>query len=397
MSFFKEIQLLPADPILSLPLLFAADERPDKVNLGVGAYRNEKGQPVVLAAVREAEEWIFSKKLYKEYLPIEGHSLYLKESIRLIYGDDFSSKRVAALQTVGGLSALRLMAEFFINQGYKDIFISDPSWPNHEPTFYKAGMSVHTYPYYNPQTHTIDFESMCAAIKLMPNRSVILLQACCHNPTGLDLSLEQWKILSELIKSQKIIPFFDLAYQGFGMSVEEDAWPIRYFASQNHELFTASSYSKNLGLYGERVGVLSWYVESEAVSKGLLSHVKSIVRGMYSNPPMHGALIVATILESPTLKKIWMDELKEMQKRIEEMRVQLMHHLNQEKINKNFNFMQSQKGMFSLSGLDQSQVHKLQKEYGIYMLPNGRMSIPGLTKTNMDYVAHSIAAVVNQA
>ncbi|MBN9378595.1 MAG: amino acid aminotransferase [Chlamydiales bacterium 38-26] len=396
MSFFKKIQLLPADPILSLPLLFAADERSNKVNLGVGAYRNEKGQPVVLAAVREAEEWIFSKKLHKEYLPIEGHPLYLKESTKLIYGADISLQRVAALQTVGGLSALRLIADFFVHEGYKDIYISDPSWPNHEPTFYKAGMSVHTYPYYNPQTHTIDFESMCGAIKQMPKRSVVLLQACCHNPTGLDLSKEQWKILSELIKSKKIIPFFDLAYQGFGASLEEDAWPIRYFLSQNHELFTASSYSKNLGLYGERVGVLSWYVESEMISKGILSHVKSIVRGMYSNPPMHGALIVATILESPILKKIWIDELREMQKRIEEMRIQLMLLLNEKNIHQNFNFMQLQKGMFSLSGLDSSQVYKLQKEYGIYMLPNGRISIPGLTKTNIEYVAQSIATVVNQ-
>lgn len=396
MSFFKKIQQLPADPILSLPLLFAADERSNKVNLGVGAYRNEKGQPVVLAAVRAAEEWIFSKKLHKEYLPIEGHPLYLNESIKLIYGADISSERFAALQTVGGLSALRVMADFFVHEGCKDIYISDPSWPNHEPTFYKAGMSVHTYPYYNPQTHTIDFEGMCGAIKQMPKRSVILLQACCHNPTGLDLSREQWKILSELIKSQKIIPFFDLAYQGFGASLEEDAWPIRYFVSQNHELFTASSYSKNLGLYGERVGVLSWCVESEIISKGLLSHVKSIVRGMYSNPPMHGALIVATILESPVLKKNWIDELREMQKRIEEMRIQLMLRLNGKNIHQNFNFMQSQKGMFSLSGLDPSQVHKLQKEYGIYMLPNGRISIPGLTNTNIEYVAQSIATVVNQ-
>lgn len=394
MSFFEKVELLPPDPILSMPIIFASDSREKKVNLGIGTYRDEKGLPLVFSAIKKAEEIIHAQRLNKEYLPIEGHASYLKETMKLIYGDEFPADRMGILQTIGGTNALRLGADFFRKHNLLNIYISDPSWPNHRPIFEKAGMSAQIYPYYDYQNANIKFDEMCNSIKKMPAESVILLHACCHNPTGLDLTQEQWKKLSELIKKQRVIPFFDLAYQGFGTSLEEDAWPVRYFLRQGHEMLVASSYSKNFGLYGERVGSLSWVVHSKEIAAKMLSQFKSIIRGIYSSPPLHGARLIATVLESQALKEEWARELSQISKRIVDMRLKLMQRLNSKNIQQNFDFMNHQKGMFSLSGLNAEHIDRLKNEFAIYLLNNGRMSIPGLTMDNVDYVADSMAKVL---
>lgn len=397
MSFFDCVERLPPDPILTLPLLFKADSRLQKVNLGIGAYKDEQGKPYILQAVRKAEEILFAQKLDKEYQPIEGSKAFVEGSIKLIYGESFFHDRLGGLQTIGGIGALRLAAEFFVKHGYNDICISTPTWPNHLPTFQKAGMHVSEYPYYDSKTCEVLFDAFCQFLNEAAPQTIILLQACCHNPTGMDLTPDQWKEVSEILLKKKLIPFFDLAYQGLGDSLEGDVWPIRYFASQDHEMFVASSYSKNLGLYGERVGALTWYMKNAEVSSRLLSQFKSIVRGIYSSPPLHGGRIISTILDSSALYEEWVSDLNEMRSRIHKMREQLMNQLDAKSLIKNFTFMKNQKGMFSLSGLQASEVERLQKEFGIYMLSNGRMSIPGLTSQNIAYVASSILTIVNQS
>ena len=395
MSFFEEIELLPEDPILSLPIHFASDLHEKKVNLGIGAYKDEKGKPVVLEAVKKAEALVNAQALNKEYLPIEGNAAFIKRIVELIYGRELLGERISAVQTIGGTAALRLGAEFLVKQGHGDIYISDPSWPNHKNIFQKAGMAIQEYPYYDFSQGCLKFERLCQAIENMPAGSVILLQAVCHNPTGIDPNRDQWKVISEIIQKQKIIPFFDLAYQGFGLNLEEDAWPIRYFALQGHELFVASSYSKNMGLYGERMGALSWYMSTPEIARHVLSQVKQIIRGMYSSPPLHGGRVVAALLESKELKMEWAQQLEQMRLRINDMRQELLKRLNEKKLKKDFSFMDKQHGMFSMSGLTAEQVARIKQDYGIYMLSNGRISIPGLTNNNIDYVADSIAAVLN--
>lgn len=397
MSFFERIKLLPEDPILSLPIAFAADKHEKKVNLGVGTYKDENGKPFVLSCIKKAEDLVHAQALNKEYQPIEGNSLYLKGTINLIYGNELSMDRISAIQTVGGTSALRIGAEFFVKHGHRDIYLSDPTWPNHKPVFEKAGMAIQNYPYYDYLNNGLKFEALCCAIEKMPSGSVILLHAGCHNPTGVDLNKEQWKRVSEIIKKQKVIPFFDLAYQGLGFSFDEDAWPIRYFALQEHDMLVASSYSKNFGLYGERVGALSWYMSTKEIASHLLSQFKQIVRGMYSNPPLHGGLLIATVFESKSLKDEWATDVEKMRSRIGEMRRLLMERLDAKKLNRDFSFMTQQRGLFSMSGLTPMQVERLKKEYGIYMLSNGRISIPGLTHGNIDYVADSIAVVIKKS
>lgn len=394
MSFFEKIELLPEDSILSLPLLYSSDKHEKKANLGIGGYKDEHENPFLLPSVQKAEDQIFSQKLNKEYQPIEGSPDFLKAITLLTFGDHIPEDRIASVQSVGGTSALRLAAEFFVKCGYARIYLSDPTWPNHQQIFQHAGMKVYEYPYYNYEKADVKFDEMCKAIEKIPSKSLILLQTCCHNPTGIDLNKNQWQTLSKIIKKQHLIPFFDLAYQGLGVNLDEDAWPIRYFALQNQEFFVAISYSKNFGLYGERVGALSWYMPTKEIAIRVLSQIKRLIRGMYSNPPLHGGRLITTILKSAELKNEWMHELEQMRLRIANMRKQLVDRLNAKKLDKNFKFMENQRGMFSLSGLSPQQVEKLKNEYGIYMLSNGRISFPGLNLKNIDYVADSIASVL---
>lgn len=395
MPFFESIELLPDDPILSLPILFAADQRSHKVNLGIGTYKDADGKPYVMSCVKEAEALVLNKNLNKEYLPIEGDHEFIHETLKLIFGANFKStysKGIFAAQTVGGTAALRVGGEFLVQKTSPSIYLSNPSWPNHTVIFTRGRMALHSYPYYDESTHFLDFEGMCQGIQKIPAGSVILLHPCCHNPTGIDPTFEQWKVLSELILKQKIIPFFDFAYQGMADTMEHDAQVIQYFAEQGHEMLVAYSLSKNFSLYGERMGLLAVVTANEASTQKVGSHIKQIIRGIYSTPPLHGARIVKTILQSEVLRKKWLEELASIRLRIKEMRGALVKGL-MEKTDRDWSFLAKQKGMFSFSGLNPEQAHRLINDYGIYLLSNGRINVAGLNLHNIDYVVDSIRAV----
>lgn len=400
MPFFNDIPQVPEDPILSLPIAFAADPRPYKVNLGVGAYQTAEGLPLVLTSVRKAESLLLQKHLNKEYLHIEGDGEFIHYALLLLLGADcplFQSGQFFAAQTVGGASALRLAGEFLAKFVSKTIFLSQPSWSNHKLIFERAGLNVGSYPYFNPQTHLIDYEGMCEGIRNMPPGSVILLHGCCHNPTGLDPTFEQWKELSDLIKKQQLIPLFDIAYQGFGQDLDHDAQAIRYFIGQEHEMLIAYSFSKNFGLYGERVGFLTLTcAKSELVPK-LGSQIKNLIRGNYSNPPLHGARIVSTILKSHELTLEWKMELHNMCERVQEMRKALIAALLVQAQDHDFSYILQQKGLFSFSGLKPNQVRYLREEKAIFMPYNGRINIAGLNTQNLSYVAESLLAAMKDA
>lgn len=395
MSFFSSLLLLPEDPILSIPKMVDKDPRTKKINLSVGAYRTSEGKPLVLSSVLKAEAHILENFKDKEYLPIEGNQTFLQPSKQLIYGDSVSTpENLCILQALGGSGALRIGAEFLAREGSnKTIYLPNPTWPNHKLVFKMAGLKIENYPYFDPSTHGLDFTHMCQAIKEMPERSIILLHACCHNPTGIDPTFEQWKEIAELIKIRSLIPFFDFAYQGFGEDPDSDAEIVRYFASQNHEMFVACSNSKNFGLYGERVGTLSILTHEPELTERIYSHLKQIIRGNYSNPPMHGELIVGTILSNPELKKEWLQELANMRDRIKAMRKALAAGLVV-KTTKDFNFINQQKGIFSYSGLMQDQVLRLRQDYGIYMPLDGRINVAGLNYHNLDSVIEAILSVL---
>ncbi len=400
MPFFNDIPQAAVDPILGLPIAFAADSRPYKVNLGVGAYQTAEGFPLVLTSVRKAECLIQQKHLNKEYLPIEGDGEFIRCALQLLLGNDsllFKSGKFFAAQAVGGASALRIAGEFLTKFVSKTIFISQPSWSNHKLIFERAGLNVGSYPYFNPQTYKLDYSGMCEAIRNMPPGSVILLHGCCHNPTGLDPTFEQWQELSELIKKQQLIPLFDIAYQGFGEDIDQDAQAIRYFIQEGHEMLVAYSFSKNFGLYGERVGFLTVTCAKPEAAPKLGSQIKILIRGNYSNPPIHGARIVSTILKSHELTSEWKTELNNMRERIKEMRKALVAALFVQGQDHNFSYIHEQKGLFSFSGLNPKQVQYLREEKGIYMPSNGRINIAGLNTQNLSYVAESLLAVMKQS
>lgn len=384
-SFFSSIQALPEDPIFGLQIEFNKDPRKNKINLSIGAYQTNEGQWEVFSAVRKAEKILLDQNLNKEYLGIDGHPEFIKATTQLIFGE--LSDNIYAAQTVGGTCALRMGGDLLSQNITKKMYISNPTWPNHNRIFSYAGMTIEEYPYYDAKNHSLNFQGMCEKIRAMPSGSAILLHGCCHNPSGLDPSQEQWKELSQLIKKQRIFPFFDLAYQGFGNGIEEDAYPIRLFKADGHEMLVAYSYSKNFGLYGERVGLLAAVTHSPSEANNIGSLIKAIIRGNYSNPPLHGARIVSTVLQSPELKANWMNELGRIRTRIQTMREKLFQGLN-------FDFLKKQKGMFSYSGLNGDQVGRLQKEYGIFMLKSGRINVSGLNDNNINTVIHAIHEVI---
>lgn len=397
MPFFNDIPLLPDDPILGLPIAFAADPRPNKINLGIGAYKTAEGHPLVLASVRKAESLLLQKHLNKEYLPIEGDSEFLRCSLQLLLGKDCSlwqTHSYFAAQTVGGASALRVGGEFLTKLISKTVFISQPSWSNHKQIFERAGLIVGSYPYFDVNTYLLDFSGMCEAIKNMPPGSIILLHGCCHNPTGIDPTFEQWKELSDLIKKQQVIPFFDIAYQGFGHGLDLDAQAIRHFVNEGHEMLIAYSFSKNFGLYGERVGLLAIICSSVEKVPTIASQIKSLIRGNYSNPPLHGARIVSTVLKSHELTLEWKKELNNMGERVKEMRKALIAALLVKGQDRNFAYMNQQTGLFSFTGLNPEQVQFLRKEKAIYMPNNGRINIAGLNTQNVAYVAEALSSVM---
>ena len=396
MSHFESLSLLPPDPILGLVSAFKECKNPNKVNLGVGAYKNSEGNPLVLSAVRKAEIKLLEQELFKEYLPINGLDSYCQELLKLIFDISLPSlEHVFAAQTLGGTGALKVGADFLKSAGFNKVYISSPSWPNHKPIFSRAGFKVEAYSYYNMKTHQLMFDEMCEDIKKMEPHSVILLQACCHNPSGIDPSPVQWEVLSSLIKEQQLIPFFDMAYQGLGKNLVEDVFSVRLFAEKHHEMLLSYSCSKNFGLYGERVGLLTIISENKEITNKVESQAKVTIRTNYSNPPSHGAHIVSTILQDPLLKKEWHHELENMCDRLEEMRKALLAELQSKGRGvKDFNFMNKQQGMFSFSGLNEDQVEELKQTHGIFMPKSGRINIAGLNWKNLEYVVEAIVSIL---
>lgn len=397
MPFFESISLLPEDSILGLLKAFLADPNPNKVNLGIGAYKTADNHPLLLTCISKAEMLLAKKQLFKEYLPIEGDEHFLRAALPIAFGNHsplLASGVVFATQTVGGSGALRLGAEFLASAINPVIYLSDPSWANHQQIFEKGGLTVRTYPYYNHRDNTLRFDDLCAAIRKMPSGSTILLQSGCHNPTGLDLSFEQWKEISSLLKKHNILPFFDMAYQGFKTNVESDAQPLRYFIDQGHELLVAYTFSKNFGVYGERIGFLAAVTHDPDDAIRVGSQIKHLIRSNYSNPPIHGSRLIATVLTSPELTLEWTEELKNMQGRIVEMRRALMASLMIKAEHKDFSYMNNQSGFFTFCGLDQHMVNRLKKEKSLYIPINGRINIAALNTQNLEYVAEALASVL---
>lgn len=385
MLLLPKTSQLPDDPILGLIPLYNQDPRPEKMNLAIGGYKDGNGLPVVMNAVRKAELALYEQHLNKEYLPIDGDPLFRSETIKLIFGQDSSlipANSIHCAQTIGASGALTVGAEFLKELNIHSIAISDPTWTNHSSLFHHAGLQITEYSYYDRITHEINFEKMCDSINRLPQGTAILLQTCCHNPTGCDPTEEQWEYLSSLIDDRGLFPFFDCAYQGFDRGIAEDTRGIRIFTKKNIPLCIAYSYSKNFGLYGERVGALCT-ITGNSDSIEVRSHINRLIRGNYSSPPLQGARIVTTILTNPELKNEWNIQLDQMRERIYTMRLSLADKLAK-KISEDFDFVKKQRGMFGFIKTNPDQIMALREQYGIYMPLSGRISIPGLTEHNID-------------
>jgi aspartate/tyrosine/aromatic aminotransferase len=392
MAFFEKLGSAPADPILGITAAFIADTRKNKTNLGVGSYKTIDLKPFVLPAVKQAEKLLLDQDLNKEYLGIEGDKKYLTLVKELVFGYDVDPSKIVAFQSVGGTGALRVGGDFLKRHGKTEIFIPDPTWDNHRRIFTHSGFEVHTYPYYDKKSKSLDFPAMISEIRKMPVGTVLLLQGCCHNPTGFDPSKEEWRDIIKAVQERALLPFIDFAYQGFGSGIQEDAWAVREFVNAGIECVVASSYSKNFGLYAERTGALFFHCKSHEGAKNVESQVKVVIRGLYSNPPCHGARIVAAILGESSLKKQWEEEADAMRNRILEMRRALVSTLA-DLGKKEYSFMERQKGMFSYTGLNPDSVERLIQEYGIYLPKDGRVNIAGINHENLEYIASAIADV----
>ncbi|UEB97768.1 aspartate/tyrosine/aromatic aminotransferase [Pseudomonas sp. HN2] len=398
MSLFSAVEMAPRDPILGLNEAFNADTRTTKVNLGVGVYCNEEGRIPLLRAVIEAETIRVAQHASRGYLPIDGIAAYDQAVQKLLFGNDsplISSGRVITTQAVGGTGALKIGADF-LKQLLPNavVAISDPSWENHRALFETAGFPVQNYRYYDAATHDVNRAGMLDDLNALPNGSIVVLHACCHNPTGVDLTPADWKNVLDVVKAKGHVPFLDMAYQGFGDGIDEDAGAVRLFAESGLTFFVSSSFSKSFSLYGERVGALSIISESNEESARVLSQVKRVIRTNYSNPPTHGASIVAAVLNSPELRAQWEAELAEMRLRIRGMREQMVALLAEKAPGRDFSFVGRQRGMFSYSGLTTEQVHRLRNEFGIYALDTGRICVAALNQSNIKAVTDAIVQVI---
>ncbi|MHC8285393.1 amino acid aminotransferase [Pseudomonas sp. XS1P51] len=398
MSLFSAVEMAPRDPILGLNEAFNADTRTNKVNLGVGVYCNEEGRIPLLRAVVEAETIRVAQHASRGYLPIDGIAAYDQAVQKLLFGNDsplIASGRVLTTQAVGGTGALKIGADF-LKQLLPNaiVAISDPSWENHRALFETAGFPVHNYRYYDAATHDVNRAGLLEDLNALPSGSIVVLHACCHNPTGVDLSPADWKNVLDVVKAKGHVPFLDMAYQGFGDGIDEDAAAVRLFAESGLTFFVSSSFSKSFSLYGERVGALSIVSESKEESARVLSQVKRVIRTNYSNPPTHGASIVAAVLNSPELRAKWEEELAEMRLRIRGMRTQMVDLLAKNAPQRDFSFVGRQRGMFSYSGLTVDQVTRLRSEFGIYALDTGRICVAALNQSNIDVVTKAIVAVI---
>ncbi|UVL96261.1 aspartate/tyrosine/aromatic aminotransferase [Pseudomonas siliginis] len=398
MSLFSAVEMAPRDPILGLNEAFNADTRTTKVNLGVGVYCNEEGRIPLLRAVIEAETIRVAQHASRGYLPIDGIAAYDQAVQKLLFGNDsplISAGRVITTQAVGGTGALKIGADF-LKQLLPNavVAISDPSWENHRALFETAGFQVQNYRYYDAATHDVNRAGMLDDLNALPNGSIVVLHACCHNPTGVDLTPADWNKVLEVVKAKGHVPFLDMAYQGFGDGIDEDAAAVRLFAESGLTFFVSSSFSKSFSLYGERVGALSIISESKEESARVLSQVKRVIRTNYSNPPTHGASIVAAVLNSPELRAQWEAELAEMRLRIRGMREQMVALLAEKAPGRDFSFVGRQRGMFSYSGLTTEQVHRLRNEFGIYALDTGRICVAALNQSNIKAVTDAIVQVI---
>ena len=398
MSLFSAVEMAPRDPILGLNEQFNADPNPNKVNLGVGVYTDENGKLPLLACVAAAEQQLVEAAKPRGYLPIDGIAAYDAAVQGMVFGADsepVKAKRVATVQAVGGTGGLKIGADFLkrLNPNAK-VLISDPSWENHRALFTHAGFVVENYPYYDAQARGIAFASMRAALEAAPAGTIVVLHACCHNPTGYDLTPAQWAEVVAVVKARGLVPFLDMAYQGFGTGLAEDGAAVAQFVVSGLDFFVSTSFSKSFSLYGERVGALSVVCKSAEEAARVLSQLKIVIRTNYSNPPIHGAQIVATVLASPSLRAQWEQELAGMRARIKTMRTALVDKLAAAGVKQDLSFITRQQGMFSYSGLNAVQMQRLRSEFGIYGVDSGRICVAALNHKNLDAVAKAIASVM---
>ncbi len=399
-SLFSEIALAPPDPILGLTEAYLADPRPGKVNLGVGVYQDELGNVPVLPVVHEAQQRWEACEDTKNYLPIDGVPAYDREVQRLLLGVDspaISEGRALTVQALGGTGALKIGA-YFLRRFFPEsgVWISRPSWENHRTLFEDAGFAVAEYPYYSVATHGLDFADMTHTLRGLPSRSIVVLHACCHNPTGVDPSREQWEEIVAICRSGNLIPFLDFAYQGFGEDADADAAAIRAFAAYNVPCLIAQSFSKSFSLYRERVGALTILTADATESRAILSQLKRVIRANYSNPPSHGAQLVALVLSDSDLRAQWLEELTGMRERLRRMRALFVQTLDEKGVAQDFRFLLQQRGMFSYSGLSTEAVHRLRDQYGLYLVESGRLCIGAMNTHNMKSICEAIAQVLRE-
>jgi aromatic-amino-acid transaminase len=397
-SPLASVPMAPRDPILGITELYVADKNPRKVNLGVGVYYDDAGKVPLLECVRRAEQQRVQSGAPKSYLPIDGLQAYDVAVQTLVFGAGaaaLADKRVVTVQALGGTGGLKIGADF-LRQVIPNaqVWISEPSWENHRALFEAAGFRVQTYPYYDAATRGLKFEALCAALQAMPAGDVVVLHSCCHNPTGVDLSQEQWRTVLGVVQSRGLVPFLDLAYQGFAEGIDADAFAPRLFAGAMSPIFLSSSFSKSLSLYGERVGAFTLVAGSADEAARALSQVKRLVRTNYSNPPTHGGDIVARVLTTPELRALWEQELGGMRERIKTMRKALADGVQRRVPGADFSFVERQKGLFSYTGLTKAQVERLRSEFSVYAIETGRVCVAALNSGNIDYAADAIASVI---
>ncbi len=395
----ENIAAAPADPILGLNDQFLSDPRSDKINLGVGVYKDENGNTPVLNSVKKAEQRLLESEHSKTYLGIPGTADYALAVQQLLFGEDSSiiaAGRAQTAQTPGGTGGLRVAAELLSRQiGARRVWVSEPTWANHVGIFQAAGLEISRYAYYDAATHDMDFDAMLTDLERASAGDVLLLHGCCHNPTGIDPNREQWARLADLCVQKGLLPLFDFAYQGFARGLDEDAEGLRLFADRCDEILVASSFSKNFGIYGERTGAFTLVAGNAEVAANVFSQVKSIIRVIYSNPPKHGAALVAEILTDPGLRAEWESEVAAMRDRIRQMRALLVTTLRNKGVNQDFSFIERQNGMFSFSGLSKEQVVKMREDSGVYAVDSGRFNVAAMTTGNMDALCDAITAVLD--
>ena len=395
---FQHVDAYPGDPILTLNEDFQKDPRQGKINLSIGIYFDEEGRLPVMQAVRQAESSLLATIGPKPYLPMTGLPAYREAVQHLLFGAQHEavlSGRIATIQTLGGSGALKVGGDFLKRYfPQSQVWVSDPTWDNHRAMFEGAGFQVNTYPYYDAATGGLKFDAMLSAIDALPAQSIVLLHACCHNPTGVDLSEAQWRQLTAVLKARRLLPFLDIAYQGFGDGIDEDAVALRILAEAGVSFLVANSFSKSFSMYGERVGGLSVVCPDKAQAQLVVGQLMSAVRRNYSSPPTHGAVIVSRVLQTPELRQLWADELTEMRQRIKLMRQRLYDGVVARLPGRDVSYFINQRGMFSYTGLSAAQADVLRETHGVYVLRSGRMCAAGLNVNNVDRVAEAIAVVL---